>query len=79
VIAVFDRLRYRTPGQPSEMYLIDSSCIRKKQKEESYQTLTGFAILHYFSIISPSCPTSIYIYDFDSSSSLIPVEIQVRS
>lgn len=49
VICVLDRLRYRTPEQPSEMYLIDSSCI----KTEGIM-LSKSSRLHYYPIISLS-------------------------
>lgn len=53
VMVVLDRLRYRTPGQPSEMCLMDSSC--RTEGGESDQTLTGF-IMAQSSLISLPVP-----------------------
>lgn len=54
VIVVLGRLRYRTPGQFSEMYLIDSSCIKTEGKNliKVSQVLL-FPIVSIISLIDP--------------------------
>lgn len=76
VIAVLDKLRYRTPGQLSEMNLIDSSCIKTEGKLLP-KSSRALLFLHYLSVISlPALKTC--IQDLVSSYSLLLVINQIK-